>query len=88
MEGGLEHGKPGLVTMPRRGERTGPAWRRVGVQEYADAGVRGIENLEAGASIEEIIEQFDITREEINAVLEFAARSSEAPVPCPTVPAL
>ena len=46
------------------------------------------ENLEAGASIEEIIEQFDITREEINAVLEFAARSSEAPIPCPTVRAL
>ena len=33
------------------------------------------ENLEAGATIEEIIEQFDITREQINAVLEFAARS-------------
>jgi uncharacterized protein (DUF433 family) len=33
------------------------------------------ENLEAGASIEEIIEQFDVTREQINAVLEFAARS-------------
>ena len=28
------------------------------------------ENLEAGASIEEIIDQFDITREQINAVLE------------------
>src|SRR5271167_3098820 len=33
------------------------------------------ENLEAGATVEEIIEQFDITREQINAVLEFAARS-------------
>jgi len=33
------------------------------------------ENLEAGASIEEIIEQFDLTREQINAVLEFTARS-------------
>jgi uncharacterized protein (DUF433 family) len=33
------------------------------------------ENLEAGATIEEIVEQFDITREQINAVLEFAARS-------------
>jgi uncharacterized protein (DUF433 family) len=33
------------------------------------------ENLEAGASLEEIIEQFDITREQIKAVLEFAARS-------------
>ena len=33
------------------------------------------ENLEAGASIEEIVEQFDISREQISAVLEFAARS-------------
>ena len=41
------------------------------------------ENLEAGASIEEIIDQFDITREQINAVLEFAARSLD-PVPAPT----
>jgi uncharacterized protein (DUF433 family) len=33
------------------------------------------ENLEAGATVEEIMEQFDLTREQINAVLEFAARS-------------
>ena len=39
------------------------------------------ENLEAGATIEEIIEQFDVTREQINAVLEFAARSLDAPTP-------
>jgi len=32
------------------------------------------ENLEAGATIDEIIEQFDIAREQINAVLEFVAR--------------
>ena len=38
------------------------------------------ENFEAGASIEEIIEQFDITREQINAVLEFSARSLD-PIP-------
>jgi len=37
------------------------------------------ENLEAGASIEEIIEQFDLTREQIKTVLEFAARSLDAP---------
>ena len=41
------------------------------------------ENLEAGATIEEIIEQFDITREQINAVLEFAARSLD-PIPPPS----
>ena len=39
------------------------------------------ENLEAGATIEEIIEQFDVTREQINAVLEFAARRSAATNP-------
>jgi uncharacterized protein (DUF433 family) len=39
------------------------------------------ENLEAGASIE----QFDVTREQINAVLEFAARSLD-PIP-PSIPA-
>ena len=40
------------------------------------------ENLEAGATIDEIIEQFDISREQINAVLEFAARSLD-PAPPP-----
>jgi uncharacterized protein (DUF433 family) len=43
------------------------------------------ENLEAGATIEEIIEQFDITREQINVVLAFAARSLDpAPFTVPT----
>ena len=39
------------------------------------------QNLEAGASIEEIMEWFDLTREQITTVLDFAARSLEAPVP-------
>lgn len=38
------------------------------------------ENLEAGVNVDEIMEQFDVTREQINAVLEFAARSPAAPV--------
>jgi uncharacterized protein (DUF433 family) len=37
------------------------------------------ENLESGASIEEIMEWFDVTREQIEAVLEFAARSLDVP---------
>lgn len=37
------------------------------------------ENLEVGANIEEIIEQYDVTREQVQAVLEFAARSLDAP---------
>lgn len=37
------------------------------------------ENLEAGATVDEIVDQFDLTREQIQAVLEFAARSLDAP---------
>lgn len=38
------------------------------------------ENLEAGASIQEIAEWFDVRPEQIKEVLEFAARSLEVPV--------
>ena len=40
------------------------------------------ENLE-DMSIEEVMEQFDVTREQIEAVLEFVARSLKAPAPVP-----
>jgi uncharacterized protein (DUF433 family) len=39
------------------------------------------ENLEAGANIEEIMEWFDVAREQIVAVLQFAARSLDPPTP-------
>ena len=42
------------------------------------------ENLEAGLTVEEVMEEFDVTREQLNSVLEFVARSLEAPA---TVPA-
>jgi uncharacterized protein (DUF433 family) len=37
------------------------------------------ESLGSGASIEEIMEWFDVSREQIVAVLDFAARSLDAP---------
>ena len=37
------------------------------------------ENLEAGSDIEEIVEQFHVSREQIREVLEFAARSLDGP---------
>jgi uncharacterized protein (DUF433 family) len=37
------------------------------------------ENLESGASIEEIMEWFHVTREQIVSVLAFAARSLDTP---------
>ena len=41
------------------------------------------ENLEAGATIDEIIEWFHLTREQIVAVLEFTARTLDPPQPPP-----
>lgn len=38
------------------------------------------ENLEDGLTIDEVMEQFALTREQVQAVLEFAARSLAAPV--------
>jgi uncharacterized protein (DUF433 family) len=37
------------------------------------------ENLEAGARVDEIMEWFHLTREQIAAVLEFAVRSLDQP---------
>jgi uncharacterized protein (DUF433 family) len=37
------------------------------------------ENLEAGSDIDEIIAQFHISREQVQAVLEFVARSLDTP---------
>ena len=39
------------------------------------------ENLESGATVEEIMEWFHLTHEQVTTVLEFAARSLDAPVP-------
>jgi uncharacterized protein (DUF433 family) len=37
------------------------------------------ENLEAGMSIDEVIEQFPVTREQIDGLMAFIARSLERP---------
>ena len=39
------------------------------------------DNLEAGLTVEEVMEEFAVTREQINAVLHFAAKSLETPFP-------
>jgi uncharacterized protein (DUF433 family) len=41
------------------------------------------ENLEAGLTVEEVMEEFAVTREQINAVLDFAAKSLQIPSPVP-----
>jgi hypothetical protein len=39
------------------------------------------ENLDAGLTAEEVMEEFDVVGEEINALLEFVAESLRAPFP-------
>jgi uncharacterized protein (DUF433 family) len=68
---------PAVESVPAR---LGGAWVFRGTRMPVSA---VFDNLEAGARIDEIIEQFDITREQINAVLEFAARSLDAPTLAP-----
>jgi hypothetical protein len=43
------------------------------------------ENLESGATVDEIADWFDLTRDQITAVLEFAARSLAFPIHCKTL---
>ena len=39
------------------------------------------ENLEAGLSVDEVMEEFSVTREQINAVLHFAAQTRATMLP-------
>src|SRR3954469_7380423 len=39
------------------------------------------ENLESGMTTDEVMEQFPVTREQVKAVLEFAARTWTRPLP-------
>jgi uncharacterized protein (DUF433 family) len=40
------------------------------------------ENLEAGANLDDIVEWFDVTKEDAKAVIEFAVRSLDKPSAC------
>ena len=65
--------------MPRRGERAGAASRCVGVPRYSPAVSVVFQNLEAGATVDEIVEWFDIAKDQVIEILEFATRSVAAP---------
>ncbi len=76
MAGNLDWSQcPGVESIP--GKRSG-AWvfrdTRTPVSVVFD-------NLEVGASIDEIMEWFHLSREQIVTVIEFAARSLDAPPP-------
>jgi uncharacterized protein (DUF433 family) len=44
------------------------------------------ENLEAGATVDDITEWFHISKQQVIEVLEFAARSLAAPIPVQRAP--
>ncbi len=46
-------------------------------------GATVFENLQAGSDVDEIVEQFHFSREQVQAVLQFAARSLDLPTPPP-----
>jgi len=62
------------------GKRARKSQRRVGFRGTRLPVATVFENLEDDMSIEEIMEQFDVTREQVTAVLDFAAQSLAAPV--------
>jgi uncharacterized protein (DUF433 family) len=64
--------------MRRCGERSGEEERGVGFQGTRTPVSVVFENLE-DMSIDELVKEFNVTREQIRAVLEFAARSTEVP---------
>ena len=67
------HGDPRLVPMLRRRKRPRQSQRRVVFRNTRLPVATVIENLE-DLSIEGVMEQFDVTREQIEGVLEFLAR--------------
>jgi uncharacterized protein (DUF433 family) len=67
---------PAVESIP--GKRSG-AWVFRGTRTPVSAVFENLEDM----SVDELIEEFGVTREQVHAVLEFAAQSAEAPQPHP-----
>src|SRR5262245_27402023 len=79
--GGVRHGSAWLGSVPGSREHPAQGERRLVFKGTRLPVATVIENLE-DLSIDEVIEQFDVTREQVTAVLEFVAqslRSSDVP---------
>lgn len=73
---------PAVESVPGR---LGGAWVFRGTRMPVSA---VFQNLEVGATVDEIAEWFSISKDEVNEVLEFAARSLAAPPAAETDPQL
>jgi copper oxidase (laccase) domain-containing protein len=51
----------------------------LGLSWYAHAGRYGLRKSRSGASVEDIMEWFDLTREQVTAVLDFASQRTVRP---------
>jgi uncharacterized protein (DUF433 family) len=79
-EGTEADGNSGLVTLPATEHvqgKVGGAWVFRGCRLPVATVIENLEDL----SVEEVMEQFDVTREQIVAVLDFVARSLREPEP-------
>lgn len=65
---------PAVESVP--GKRSG-AWVFRGTRTPVSTVFENLEDM----SVDELIEEFGVTRQQVQAVLEFAARSAEAPAP-------
>jgi len=68
--------------MSRCGEHSREAQRRVGVQGDRMPISTVFENLQ-DMTVDALVEEFGVTREQVQAVLKFAARSAEVSLPAP-----
>ena len=80
--GGVGHGKSRLVELFGSGERSRQSERRLVLKGTRMPVSAIFENLEAGASLDNIMEWYDgLNREQVKTVFEFAGRSvGKAPV--------
>ncbi|HEY3739949.1 MAG TPA: DUF433 domain-containing protein [Bryobacteraceae bacterium] len=65
---------PAVESVP--GKRSG-AWVFRGTRMPISTVFENLQDM----SVDELIEEFGVTREQVEAVLQFAARTAEAPVP-------
>jgi hypothetical protein len=63
---------PGSGKLSRQGQRL------LGVSRHSGAGIRHFENLKS-SSLDEVLENFHVSREQVQAVIDFAAKSAEPP---------
>lgn len=69
-----------LVPLSGRGEHSRQGQRRLVFKGTPTPVAIVFENLEDGMTIDEVMDQFPVSRDQVKAMLRFAARSLDAPV--------